>query len=67
MLSRMLAASVLPRGGWPRSLRPGWRATLVMLANSRRRSLQIQERVERARARHIERHASGVHGPRSLR
>ena len=59
MLSRTLAASVLPRGGRLRATVPSWRTVRLRLTGVRRRSLLIQERAESARRRHTERYGYG--------
>lgn len=58
MLSRTMAASVLPREGRLRSAVPSWRAIVRRLAEARYRSLRIQERMEADRIRYAERHGS---------
>ena len=59
MLNRTLAASVLPRSGRLRAAVPSLRQVRQRLAESRQRSLQVQDRVERARARCNERYIYG--------
>jgi hypothetical protein len=61
MLNRTLAASVLPRSGRLRAVLPSLAKVGLSLATARRRSLLVQERVDRARARHYERHGYGRH------
>jgi hypothetical protein len=59
MLNRTLAASVLPRSGRLRAAVPSLRQVRLSLMNSRRRSLLVQERVDRARARCNDRYGYG--------
>jgi hypothetical protein len=59
MWNRTLAASVLPRGGRWRVVLPSLGGLRLSLAERRRRSLLVQERVDRARARCNERHGYG--------
>ncbi len=59
MLTRTLAASVLPRTGRLRAALPSRRTLVLRLADARRRSLLIQERTEAARARSIDRYRGG--------
>lgn len=56
MLTRTLAASVLPREGRLRRLLPNLRRAWLRLAQARYRSLVIQERIEADRNRYAERH-----------
>ena len=51
MLNRTLAASVLPRSGRLRAAIPSLRQVRLRLMSTRQRSLLVQERVDRARAR----------------
>jgi len=59
MLTRTLAASVLPRGGRLRAAVPSWRLLALRLTEAWQRSLMVQERAEAARARSTERYGSG--------
>ncbi len=59
MLTRTLAASVLPREGRLRAVLPVWRLLAVRLIEAWQRSLLIQERADAARARATERHRDG--------
>lgn len=59
MLTRTLAASVLPRNGRLRAALPSWRQLALRLAHARRRSLLMQDRAEAVRARCTERHLDG--------
>ncbi len=56
MLTRTLAASVLPRGGRLRAALPSWRLLALRLTEAWQRSLMIQERAEAARARCTDRY-----------
>lgn len=56
MLTRTLAASVLPRSGRLRAAMPSWRLLALRLTESWQRSLMMQERVEAARARNTDRY-----------
>ncbi|HEX3616178.1 MAG TPA: hypothetical protein VHU61_06550 [Solirubrobacteraceae bacterium] len=60
MLSRTLAASVLPREGRLRSALPSLRQVRLRLAEARHRSLLIQERMEADRVRRAKRHGHGL-------
>ena len=59
MLTRIQAISVLPRGRRVRLALPSWRAVGPRLSGARQRSLLVQERAERARARCAERYGYG--------
>lgn len=59
MLTPMQATSALPRAGRVRVALPSWRAVRWQLSGARRRSLLVQERVDRARARCNERYGYG--------
>ncbi len=59
MLNRTLAASVLPRSGRLRAAVPNLRQVRLRLAKTRQRSMQVQDRVDRARARCTERYGYG--------
>jgi hypothetical protein len=59
MLNRTMTASVLPRSGRWRAAVPSLRQVRLRLTASRERSLVMQERVDRARARCNERHGYG--------
>jgi hypothetical protein len=59
MLTRTLAATVLPRGGRWRAALPSLSTVRLRLTATRQRSLLIQERVDRARARCNERYGYG--------
>ncbi len=59
MLTRTLAASVMPRGRRLRAAVPRWRSVRLHLAGSRRRSLLMQQRAEEHRTRYTERHGYG--------
>jgi hypothetical protein len=59
MLTRTLAASVLPRTGRLRAAIPSRRMLALRLTQARRRSLLIQERTEAARARSTDRYLKG--------
>ena len=61
MLNRTLAASAPPRGERLRAAVPSLRQVRQQLTTIRQRSLQIQERVDRARSRCNERHGYGRH------
>ena len=56
MLTRTLAASVLPRGGRLRAALPSWRLLALRLTEAWQRSLMIQERAQAARARCTDRY-----------
>jgi hypothetical protein len=60
MLTRIQAASVLPREGRLRSALPSLRQVWLRLARARYRSLMIQERMEADRIRYAERHGHGL-------
>ncbi len=59
MLNRTLAASVLPRSGWRRAVIPNLRSVRLRLSDHRQRSLRVQDRVDRVRARCNERYGYG--------
>ena len=59
MLNRTLAASVLPRRGRWRVAVPSLRQVRLRLIDGRQRSLLVQERVDRTRARCNERYGYG--------
>ena len=59
MLTRTLAASVLPSAGRLRAAMPIWRLLALRLIEAWQRSLLVQERADAARARHTERHRDG--------
>ena len=59
MLTRTLAESVLPRRGRWRAAIPSLRQVRLRLSESRRRSLLVQDRVDRAVARCNERYGYG--------
>jgi hypothetical protein len=60
MLTRTLAASVMPREGRLRSALPSLRQIRRRLADARYRSLVIQERMEADRIRYAKRHGHGL-------
>ena len=59
MLNRTLAASVLPRQGRWRAAVPSLKQVRLRLIEGRQRSLLVQERVDRTRARCNERYGYG--------
>jgi hypothetical protein len=59
MLNRTPTASALPRGGRLRAVLPNLGTVRLRLPRPRRRSLLVQERVDRARARCNERYGYG--------
>jgi len=59
MLTRTLAASVLPRRGRMRAALPSWRMLAMRLSDARQRSLLMQERADAARARSTARYGNG--------
>lgn len=59
MLNRTLAASVLPRSGRLQAAVPRLRQVWLRLVGTWQRSLEVQDRVERARARCNERYGYG--------
>lgn len=59
MCNRTPTASALPRGGRLRAVLPNLRTVRLRLPHPRRRSLLVQERVDRARARCNERYGYG--------
>jgi hypothetical protein len=60
MLTRIQAASVLPREGRLRSALPSLRQVRLRLAEARHRSLVIQQRMEADRIRYAKRHGRGM-------
>ena len=56
MLTRTLAASILPRSGRLRAAMPSWRLLALRLTEAWQRSLMVQERAEAARARNTDRY-----------
>jgi hypothetical protein len=59
MFTRTLAASVLPRTGRLRAVVPSLRQVRSQLTAHRQRSLSVQDRVDRVRARCNERYGYG--------
>lgn len=59
MMTRIQATSVLPRGRRVRVAVPSLRAVRRHLSGARKRSLLVQERVDRTRARCNERYGYG--------
>jgi hypothetical protein len=59
MLTRTLAASVLPRSGRLRAAMPRGRMLVLRLDQARRRSLLMQERANAARERSTQRYLNG--------
>jgi hypothetical protein len=60
MLTRSLETSAHPTGRRRSRLAPlGWRLLARRLTVARSRSLQVQDRVDAARARHLHRHVYG--------